>query len=223
MLRNSSLVLKQGRQEHTRTDLGCGKPRSTQVCEPWAQVHRAAMSWQTGQVWAAPGDETAARHLPMPGQRLGTQPHTQGRTAKRSNISFSFTHQSRSTCVGLKDEKRKRDKLIKDSETQRLSLTFSSRLPGVFSLLAKCFMLPTNQILRCLRNPSFAGQVPDGHSPAAPTGHTYPPPAARVSLVKTNEGFNPENISFLKQMNPLDQSADERVLFKRFLEGTELY
>lgn len=84
-------------------------------------------------------------------------------------------------------------------------------------------MLPTNQILRCLQNPSFAGQVPDGHSPAAPREHTYPPMAVRVSLVKTNEGFNPENISFLKQMNSSDQSADERALFKRFLEGTELY
>lgn len=44
-----------------------------------------------------------------------------------------------------------------------------------------------------------------------------------VSLVKTNEGVSPKNISFLKQMNPLDQSADESVLFKRFLEGTQLY
>lgn len=84
-------------------------------------------------------------------------------------------------------------------------------------------MLPTNQILRCLQNSSFAGQVPDGHSPTASRGHTYPPTAARVSLVKTNEGFSPKNISFLKQMNPSDQSADESALFKRFLEGTELY
>lgn len=44
-----------------------------------------------------------------------------------------------------------------------------------------------------------------------------------VSLVKTNEGVSPKNISFLKQMSPLDQSADESVLFKRFLEGTQLY
>jgi len=44
--------------------------------------------------------------------------------------------------------------------------------------------------------------------------------AVGVSQVTTNEGFSPKNITFPKQMNPLDQSADESALFKRFLEGT---
>lgn len=50
--------------------------------------------------------------------------------------------------MGLKHEKRKRDKLIKDSETQSLSLILSSRFPGFFS----CQMLygankPNSEVL----------------------------------------------------------------------------
>lgn len=133
--------------------------------------------------------------------------------------SFSFTYQSCNTCLGLKLKKRNCKKLIKDSKTQSLSLVLSSRLPGFFSL--------PNTL--CCQETKFQGackiflwwalpRQPQPHILQWDT-HTLLT-SAGVSPGKTNERFSPKNISFLRQMNPLDWSTEESVLFKSFLEGT---
>lgn len=133
--------------------------------------------------------------------------------------SFYFTHWSYSTCVGLKHKKRKCKKLIKDSETQSHSLILSSRLPGFFSLPNALYCQETKFQEACKIFPWWA--LPRQAQPHILQWGTHTPlTSAGVSPGKTNEGFSPKNISFLRQMNPLDRSAEESVLFKRFLEGT---
>lgn len=141
---------------------------------PGAYRHRGTSTGQPGLRRRGPGDETATRELPVPRQTPGTRPRAPGEAAQGSNLSFPFTHQSRSTSVGLKPEKRKRDKLIKDSETRSLSLILSSRLPGFFFSLPNALCCQQTKFRGACELLPFLAGCPHGQSPTSSSGAHAP-------------------------------------------------
>lgn len=115
---------------------------------------------------------------PCPG-RSQENSLTLGAKEPRDLISlFSFIYQSCSTSAGLKHRKGKRDKLIKDSETQSLLLLLSSRLPGFFSLPSAANK-PKSEVLAktFLWWPAAPWSSP--HVLKQGTWHTHPPDLSR--------------------------------------------